>query len=368
MKSLPRKPNIEFLRKEAKALRALHRQGDRTCCEVIRSNDISLKNTTDAEILSAKFSINDAQRVVARQYGYSSWATLKQFVESLNLPLYQKVTDKKAYQQEIADSYDKRSDVYDNHVWAREWSKQLVDFFPPRAGEKVLDIACGAGNVAFYIADMVGPDGFITGVDISRGMVKRCNEKLKETNYLHLEFMYGDAENLDFPVSSFDRIYCSAGLYWMINPQLALRHWFELLKPKGWIGLTAWPANSFVWGDGQRRALRKYGVESIVHEFSGTKEKMHTLMELAGFGNIKIHEVERGRWMEAESLKGPFDKGGYAPGQYPHPLHDVSEEILLKAQKDFEAEVDRLTTDKGVWHDMTTYFVYAQKTRISRQG
>ena len=65
--------------------------------------------------------------------------------------------------------------------------------------------------------------------------------------------------------------------------------------------------------------------------------------------------------MDAESLKGPFSLGSYGIGQYPHPLEGVSEEILCKAQKDFEAEVDRLTTDKGVWHDMTTFFVCAQK-------
>lgn len=361
MKSLPKNPNLDFLKKEAKALRNLHRLGDTTCCERIRKHDTSLKKKTDAEILSDKFSINDAQRIIAREYGYSSWATLKHFIESLDSPLYQGVADNKAYHQRIIESYDKRSTVYDDHVWAREWSIQTVDFCPPKAGEKVLDIACGTGTIAFYIAGKIGPEGSVTGVDISTGMINRCHEKLKESNCTNLKFEYGDAERLEYPANSFDRIYCSAGLYWMVNPQAALRHWFELLKPQGRIGLTAWPENSFVWGDGERQALRKYGIHSTVHEFSGTKEKMNLLMELAGFMNIKIHVVERGRWMEAESLKGPFSKEGYSPGQYPHPLEEVPEEILVKAQKDFEAEVDRMTTDEGVWHDMTTYFVYGEK-------
>ena len=361
MKSLPAKPNLEFLKKDAKVLRALHRQGNRACCQQIRLHDTAFKNKSDVEILAARFSINDAQRIIAREYGYASWATLKQYIESLDSPLYQGVADKKAYQQRVAESYDKRSDVYDNHVWAREWSIQTVDFCPPKAGEKILDIACGSGTIAFYIADKVGPEGSITGVDFSTGMIHRCYEKLKETNFTNLEFVYGDVEKLDFPSNSFDRMYCSAGLPWLINPQAALRHWFELLRPGGWIGLTAWPSNSFVWGDGERQTLRKYGIESTVHEFSGTKEKTQKLMELAGFDNITIHVVERGRWMDAESLKGPFSLGSYGIGQYPHPLEGVSEEILCKAQKDFEAEVDRLTTDKGVWHDMTTFFVCAQK-------
>ena len=60
MKSLPKHPNLEFLKKEAKALRALHRQGDSACCERLRDNDTAYKNQTDTEILAARFSINDA--------------------------------------------------------------------------------------------------------------------------------------------------------------------------------------------------------------------------------------------------------------------------------------------------------------------
>jgi len=43
-----------------------------------------------------------------------------------------------------------------------------------------------------------------------------------------------------------------------------------------------------------------------VHEFSGTREKTYELLELAGFGKIIINVVERGRWMQADSLKGTF--------------------------------------------------------------
>jgi ubiquinone/menaquinone biosynthesis C-methylase UbiE len=361
MKSLPNKPNLEFLKKQAKALRALHKQGDSACCAEIRLYDLSFKSKSDSEILAARFSINDAQRIVARQHGYASWTTLKEYVNSLDSPLYHRVADKETYQSLVAESYDKRAPIYDNHVWAREWCMQLVDFCPPRVGENILDIGCGSGTIAFHIAGTVGAEGYITGVDIAPGMIVRCKEKLKERHFSNLKFEYGDAEQLVYPTNIFDRIYASAILPWLINPQAALRHWFERLKPLGWIGLTAWPGNSFVWGDGQRRALRKYGIDSTVHEFSATKAKTRKLMELAGFSNITLYVVERGRWMEPESLKGPFHKGTYAAAQYPHPLENVPDEILLQAQKDFEAAVDRLTTEEGVWHDMTTYFVCAQK-------
>ena len=361
MKSLPQNPNLEFLKKAAKTLRSLHGKGDPSCCERIRLYDTSYKNHPDAEILAGRFSINEAQRIVAREYGYASWATLKRYIESLDSPLYHGVSDKKTYQKLVAESYDKRAAVYDNHVWAREWCLQLVDVCPPKAGEKVLDVGCGSGTVAFHIAEKIGPEGSIIGVDIAREMIARCHEKLKQTSFSHLRFAFGDAEELTYPANSFDRIYASAILPWLINPQAALRHWFELLTPGGWIGLTAWPSNSFVWGDGERQALRRYGIHMTVHEFSGSREKIQQLVELAGFSKMTIHVIKRGRWMEAESLKGSFSAGDYAIGQYPHYLENVPDEILRQAEQDYYAEVDRLTTEQGVWHDMTTFYVCAKK-------
>ncbi|MGD8939762.1 MAG: hypothetical protein PVJ72_10310, partial [Gammaproteobacteria bacterium] len=126
MKSLPKYPNLEFLKKEAKSLRALHRQGDRSCLDQIRQCDTSLKSKTNSEIFSEKFSINDAQRVVARSYGYSSWATLKHYIESLDSPAYHGVSDKLAYRQAIVDTYDKRIKFFDNSQWHCDLAKQTV--------------------------------------------------------------------------------------------------------------------------------------------------------------------------------------------------------------------------------------------------
>ena len=362
MKSLPKNPDLEFLKKEAKALRALHRQGDVSCCAQIRQYDISYKTKSDAQILSGKFSINDAQRMVARAYGYSSWAALKHFILSLDSPTYHGVTDKQAYHQTIVDSYDKRSKNYDNSMWHRGLARQTVDYCPPQTGNAVLDIATGTGTIAFYAADLVGPAGSVVGIDISQGMLEKCEEKLKESGVNHLRFVYADAENLNFPPNRFDRIYCSSAFFWMSHPLAALRHWFELLKPNGYVGFNAWPDNSFLWGDGARKALRKYGINFICHEATGSMDKTRQLVELAGFSNVRIQEVKDGRYISVEDAKGPpLTLSAYAPGQYPHPLVNVSEEILSRAQKDYEAEVDKRVTVDGVWHDMTMYYVYGQK-------
>lgn len=356
MKSLPKNPSLEFLKKEAKSLRALHKQGNIFCCERIRQCDVSFKTQSDTEVLAAKFSINAAQKVIAREYGYSSWATLKHFIESLHAPLYQGVSNLQAYHKTITDSYDKRSSVYDDYIWAREKSIQLVEYSPPKSGDSVLDIGTGTGTIPFYIAGMVGETGMITGVDISKGMVERCNKKLSQSNLSHLKFIYGDGVHLDFPDNSFDRIYACASLYWMSHPLAALRRWFELLKPGGTLAFNAWPNKSFIWGGGVREALRPFGVEFTIHEFSGNKDKTRAITELAGFSDIHIRLHEDGRYLSLEDATETIaDAMFYTPGQHPHPLKNISDEIIQKAQKSFEAEVEKRVTDKGVWHDMSMY-------------
>ena len=81
MKILPNQPNLDFLRREARAIRARHRAGDTSVCEVIGHFDTSMHGLSTDEVLSKKFSIIDAQRVTARQYAFSSWSRLKLFVE-----------------------------------------------------------------------------------------------------------------------------------------------------------------------------------------------------------------------------------------------------------------------------------------------
>jgi ubiquinone/menaquinone biosynthesis C-methylase UbiE len=362
MKSLPKNPDLEFLEKEARVLHALHRQGDASCCAQIRQYDTSFRTKSDTEILSVKFSLNNAQRIIAREYGYASWAILKNYIESINLPLYHKVSDRQGYHRTITDSYDERSKNYDNSQWHRRIAIQAVDHCPPGPGDVVLDVATGTGTIAFYAAELVGPAGRVTGVDISRGMLDKCNEKLAAAGLRNLEFRYADGENLDFPANIFDRIYCTSAIFWMSNLQATLRHWFEMLAPGGHVGFNATPSNSFFWGDGARRAMAKHGYEFTCNIPAGDYDNARDMLELAGFDNFRLFEEKNGEYLEVDDDIGDFlTLKSYSPGQFPHPLQDMTEETRQRIQQDYEAEVRQRATDEGAWHDMTQYYVYGQK-------
>lgn len=81
MKHLPQNPSFEYLRREARGLRAKHRSKDISVFKIIGHFDTSFHGLDQDEVFARKFSIIDAQRVTARQYCFASWRRLKLFVQ-----------------------------------------------------------------------------------------------------------------------------------------------------------------------------------------------------------------------------------------------------------------------------------------------
>ena len=50
-----------------------------------------------------------------------------------------------------------------------------------------------------------------------------------------------------------------------------------------------------------------------------------------------------------------------APGQYPPPLSELSAEQLALAKHEFDRELEALQSDRGIWNDITTFYVYGRK-------
>ena len=84
-KTLPPRPNLEQLRKQAKDLLKHQKSGDVESLDRIRDSHPNFSKASEKEIRAATFSLSDAQIVIAREYGFVSWPKLKEHVESLLL-------------------------------------------------------------------------------------------------------------------------------------------------------------------------------------------------------------------------------------------------------------------------------------------
>src|SRR5882724_2422895 len=83
-KSLPSRPSLDHLKYQAKDLLNGHRARKLEAFTRIRQSHPKFAGRGDHEIQVARLSLSDAQLVVAREYGFQSWAKLKRHVESLN--------------------------------------------------------------------------------------------------------------------------------------------------------------------------------------------------------------------------------------------------------------------------------------------
>lgn len=104
------------------------------------------------------------------------------------------------------------------------------------AGHRVLDLGCGAGDVSFIAAEIVGPSGHVIGVDRSPAAVDAARERARRVGHLNVTFKVGDAADLAIG-GEFDAIVGRLVLMYLPDPVKALRGLQRLLRPQGLVVL-----------------------------------------------------------------------------------------------------------------------------------
>ena len=113
-----------------------------------------------------------------------------------------------------------------------------------RAGERVVDVACGTGLVSFAAADAVGATGRVLGVDISGAMVDAAQRRADALAIGHAAFARMDAEALESDDAAFDVALCGLGLMYVPDPAQAVRELRRVVRRGGRIGLAVWGERS----------------------------------------------------------------------------------------------------------------------------
>ena len=137
------------------------------------------------------------------------------------------------------------------------WQAQLADaragllaMAAPASGERVLDVACGTGLVAFEAARAVGPAGAVVGIDLSGQMVEAARLRASKKALSNVRFARMDAESLALPDASFDLALCALGLMYVPDPERAVREMRRVLRPGGRMVLAVWGERSRCgWAD-----------------------------------------------------------------------------------------------------------------------
>jgi len=131
----------------------------------------------------------------------------------------------------VAGKYDVMNDVMSMGMH-RFWKRFAVDRAAPRAGQRVLDLAGGTGDLARLFAARVGPGGTVFHTDINGAMLAGGRDKLLDAG-LVLPTVQCNAEALPFADRSFDIVSIAFGLRNVTRKDVALAEMRRVLAPGG---------------------------------------------------------------------------------------------------------------------------------------
>ena len=210
----------------------------------------------------------------------------------------------------VAGRYDLMNDLMSGGIH-RIWKRFTIELSAVRAGQSVLDIAGGTGDLAAKFADIVGPTGRVVLADIDESMLNVGRDKLLDHGYQgNLEFVQADAQYLPFPDDSFDSVSIAFGLRNVTDKDLALRSMLRVLKPGGRLLVLEFskPANPLLekaYDSYSFRMLPFMGKlvagDSESYQYLAESIRMHPdqetllgMLEDAGFVNCEYHNLTGG--------------------------------------------------------------------------
>jgi len=182
--------------------------------------------------------------------------------------------------------------------WYGEATRRMLDLAGIQSGQRILDIAAGAGEPAVSAAERVGPGGYVLATDISEGIVELALQVALERGHEQIDTRVMDGENLDLPDASFDTVLCRLGLMYMPYPAVALREWRRVLRAGGRVAVVVFSTpDRNDWGAVPASIIRRCAqlpppIPGQPGPFSlGDLGVLEDVFRQAGFANPEIYAV-----------------------------------------------------------------------------
>ncbi len=122
-----------------------------------------------------------------------------------------------------------------------EGAEAFVSRLDIPSGARVLDVACGTGNVAIPLARRGAQ---VTGVDIATNLLVQARDRAA-TEGMEITFDEGDAEQLPYADATFDAVVTMFGAMFAPRPELVVSEFARVLKPGGLLAMANWTPGGF---------------------------------------------------------------------------------------------------------------------------
>ncbi|MED1204878.1 demethylmenaquinone methyltransferase [Heyndrickxia acidicola] len=134
--------------------------------------------------------------------------------------------------ENIYGSYDKMNSIisFQQH---KKWRNDVMKKMAVEKGKKALDLCCGTGDWTISLADAVGKEGQVYGLDFSKNMLEIAKEKAGKLHLDQVTLLHGNAMELPFDDNTFDYVTIGFGLRNVPDYMQVLKEMLRVLKPGG---------------------------------------------------------------------------------------------------------------------------------------
>jgi SAM-dependent methyltransferase len=245
--------------------------------------------------------------------------------------------------------------------------EQAIKALAPQKGESFLDVGCGCGHTALALARAVGPDGNVTGVDVSPSMLATGRNHAAEEGLHNLHFVEANAQTRAFTPGKFDGLFSRFGVMFFDDPVAAFTNLGKALKPGGRLAFVCWRDRREVeWFEMPIQVAHANGVPAP--DLPGTgpgafafanPQRLHKVLGAAGFTDIAVTPLD-------------LSTGGGNSDEVLSILHIgfVGEHIKQFPDKEDVAwaavrqALEAYTTPDGVFIGTGTWIVTARRTQV----
>jgi len=253
---------------------------------------------------------------------------------------------KKEMLRKTFDTISKGYDIPALRFFQRS-AEHLAGHLGLKGNERVLDVATGTGTAAIALARSL-PEGQVTGVDFSEGMLAVAEAKVGASGMDNISLMRMDMQELQFPGGYFDAAVCAFGVFFVEDMVGQVRLVAEKVKKGGRFLMTTFDDNTFSpIVEMMFNRLKDYGVEAPpeTRKRLYTAEQCSALFQEAGLGDVKVESQEVGYFLP--------DAGGWWDvvwnAGFRRYINQLPEGVREKFRDEHMREVQDLATHEGLW-------------------
>ncbi len=179
-------------------------------------------------------------------------------------------------------------------------SEAIFPSLPVKEGDRVLDVGCGFGDTAIKLAQLVGQNGKVVGLDCCEAFLEYGRKDAANRGLRNISFVNGDAMLERFE-PEYDFVFSRFGTMFFANPVAGLRNMRQALKPGGIMTHIVWRTRTDnPWLSMAKDVVLKFlpppGEDALTcgpGPFSMADEPMVTkMMEIAGYTDITFKRVD----------------------------------------------------------------------------